>query len=64
MIPSAPALSAVLALLVKVTLVIAAAGLVTAALGRRASAATRHLVWLVAVVAVLALPLLGAVLPA
>jgi len=65
MIPSASLAAPVLALLAKATLVIGAAGLVTASPpGRRASAATRHLVWLLAVVALLALPLLGAVLPA
>jgi beta-lactamase regulating signal transducer with metallopeptidase domain len=65
MIPSAPLAAPALALLAKATLVIGVAGLATASpLGRRASAATRHLVWLLAIVALLALPLLGAVLPA
>ncbi|MFL5539347.1 MAG: M56 family metallopeptidase, partial [Longimicrobiaceae bacterium] len=65
MIPSAPLAAPALALLAKTTLVIGIAGLATASpLGRRASAATRHLVWLLAIVALLALPLLGAVLPA
>ncbi|HKP74575.1 MAG TPA: M56 family metallopeptidase, partial [Longimicrobiaceae bacterium] len=64
MIPSAPLAATAITLLLKATLVVAVAGLVAAALRRRASAATRHLVWLIAIVALLALPLLAAVLPA
>src|SRR5215207_1881798 len=65
MIPSAPLAAPALALLPKATLVVCIAGLAAASpLGRRASAATRHLVWLLAIVALLALPLFAAVLPA
>ncbi|MDF1505081.1 M56 family metallopeptidase, partial [Roseisolibacter sp. H3M3-2] len=48
----------------KGTLLLAVAGAVTTWGMRRAAAATRHLVWSAAVVAVLALPLLGRVVPA
>ncbi|NOX56070.1 MAG: hypothetical protein GXP27_16840 [Planctomycetes bacterium] len=47
---------------IKVTVILICALLVTAAL-RRASAATRHCVWCVTMVAVLALPLLNVLLP-
>lgn len=48
---------------VKSALLLAAAGFATALLHRR-SAATRHLVWTLGVLAVLAVPLLAAVMPA
>ena len=47
----------------KGTLLLAVAGVATTWGMRRAAAATRHLVWSAAVVAVLALPLLGRVVP-
>jgi beta-lactamase regulating signal transducer with metallopeptidase domain len=47
----------------RATVLLLAAWLATSIL-RRASAATRHLVWATAIAAVLALPLLGAVVPA
>jgi HEAT repeat protein/beta-lactamase regulating signal transducer with metallopeptidase domain len=47
---------------VKVTVLLVAAAALAAGL-RRASAATRHLVWTAAIVAVLALPVLAAMLP-
>jgi HEAT repeat protein/beta-lactamase regulating signal transducer with metallopeptidase domain len=55
---------AVAGLLVKATLVVAVAGLATACLAHRgASAATRHLVWALAIGAVLSLPILSVLLP-
>lgn len=57
--PSAPF---VLAIVVKATLLLLAAG-VLALLLRRASAAVRHLIWAAALGGTLALPLLAAVLP-
>jgi beta-lactamase regulating signal transducer with metallopeptidase domain len=51
-------------LVVKVSLLLAAAGGVAALFGRRASAATRHLIWSVALVGTLLLPLLWLALPA
>jgi TonB family protein len=61
MFPSSPELSLVLA--VKATIVLAAAGLASLAL-RRASASTRHLVWVLAFAGLLALPMLTRTLPA
>ena len=49
-------------LAVKSVLILAAAGLAMFAM-RRASAATRHLVWVLAVVATLTLPLLSGLVP-
>ncbi len=55
---------AVVGLLVKATLVVAVAGLAAACLVHRgASAATRHLVWALAIGAVLSLPVLTVLLP-
>jgi HEAT repeat protein/beta-lactamase regulating signal transducer with metallopeptidase domain len=55
---------AVLGLLVKATLVVAVAGLAAACLLHRgASAATRHMVWALAIGAVLSLPVLSVILP-
>ena len=48
---------------VKATIILAAATVVTATLLRRASAAQRHLVWTIALLASLALPVLTASLP-
>jgi beta-lactamase regulating signal transducer with metallopeptidase domain len=50
-------------LVIKVTLVIAAAAIVQATLGRRASAATRHLAWAGTVALLLALPVLNLSVP-
>src|SRR5262249_31296528 len=47
---------------VKSAIILSAAGLLTASL-RRASAASRHLVWSVAIVSLLALPILSVALP-
>ncbi|HEX8213045.1 MAG TPA: M56 family metallopeptidase [Longimicrobium sp.] len=58
------AVLAVLGLLAKATLVVAVAGLAAACLVHRgASAATRHMVWALAIGAVLALPVLSVLLP-
>jgi len=55
---------AVLGLLAKATLVVAVAGLAAACLVHRgASAATRHMVWALAIGAVLSLPVLSVLLP-
>ncbi|HEY0037465.1 MAG TPA: hypothetical protein VGB66_12290, partial [Longimicrobium sp.] len=55
---------AVLGLLAKATLVVAVAGLAAACLLHRgASAATRHMVWALAIGAVLSLPVLSVLLP-
>ncbi len=56
-------LPALLDATLKGTLLLALAGVATTWGMRRAAAATRHLVWSAAVVAVLALPLLGRVVP-
>ena len=50
-------------MILKVSLLLTAAAIVQALLGRRRSAATRHLVWTLAVVGVLILPMLSAVMP-
>ena len=51
-------------LLVKVTLVLGAAAAIQLSLARHASAAARHLVWMLAIAAVLLLPLLAISIPA
>ncbi|HEU0054953.1 MAG TPA: M56 family metallopeptidase, partial [Longimicrobium sp.] len=64
---TAPSLAAVAALLLDASLrgaVVLAAALAATRLMRRATAASRHLVWTVALAAVLALPALSLVLPA
>jgi beta-lactamase regulating signal transducer with metallopeptidase domain len=53
-----------LVIVVKATALLAASALVDAALRRRGSAAARHLVWTVAVVGLLALPIASVSLPA
>jgi beta-lactamase regulating signal transducer with metallopeptidase domain len=53
----------VLPLLLKATLVLVAAGLVSWSMRRRASAAARHLVWALALSTLLALPFLSVLLP-
>lgn len=58
-----PQAAFVAALVVKATLVLAAAALFTFALSRRAPASARHLVWTLAVCALLALPLFAWALP-
>ncbi|MEP6689551.1 MAG: M56 family metallopeptidase [Gemmatimonadaceae bacterium] len=64
MIPaSASLLGALAGASLKGTVILGAAGVATA-LARRASAATRHLIWTSAIVAMIALPALSAVLPA
>jgi hypothetical protein len=66
MIPSVdllfPGAGWLVGVLVKVTVLLVAAAILAVGL-RRASAAVRHLVWSGAIVAVLALPILAAVLP-
>jgi len=58
-----PQAAFVAAVVVKATLVLSAAALAVFALSRRAPAAARHLVWTLAVCALLALPLLALALP-
>jgi uncharacterized protein (TIGR03435 family) len=53
----------VMAILLKVTLVLSAAAAIQMVLARRASAATRHLVWTLAIACVLLLPLFAISLP-
>ncbi|HKW03516.1 MAG TPA: M56 family metallopeptidase [Vicinamibacterales bacterium] len=48
---------------IKATTLLAAAGLVQVVVGRKASAAARHLIWTLTLAAVLALPLMLALLP-
>lgn len=63
-LPLSPIAAFALALIAKATLVLAAAFAINFVLSRtRAPAATRHLVWTIAVCAVLALPLLSLALP-
>ena len=57
-------MTAVLLLLLKATLLLALVAAVQQAIGTRVSAATRHLVWTIAVIALLVLPLASATLPA
>jgi beta-lactamase regulating signal transducer with metallopeptidase domain len=52
-----------LVILIKATLLLAAAALVDVLLRRRGSAATRHLVWTIAIVGLLALPIASISLP-
>ena len=58
-----PAISAGLSIIVKASIVLAVATVVQRVLCRRTSAATRHLVWTLAIGAVLALPLLSLTVP-
>lgn len=58
-----PTVSAALWIAVKATALLAAAAIVLAATGRRTSAATRHLIWTLAIVAVLLLPVLALAVP-
>ena len=58
-----PATSAALSIAVKASVLLGAAALVQAVLYRRLSAATRHLVWTLAVVGLLLLPILSIALP-
>src|SRR5687768_6033927 len=57
-------MSTELEIIVKASAVLGLAALVHVALGRRASAATRHLVWTIAICAVIVLPILSFALPA
>ena len=57
------AMSAALWIVIKVTLVLGTAAIVQALLRRRISAATRHLVWTLAIIGVLVLPVLSLGLP-
>jgi len=59
-----PAMSAVLSIVLKASLLFAAVGLLQALLRRRASAASRHFVLTLGVVGALALPMLAATVPA
>ena len=54
----------VITLVVKASLLIAAAGVANALMRGRTSAASRHLVWMLALVGVLSLPAFSAVVPA
>jgi beta-lactamase regulating signal transducer with metallopeptidase domain len=56
-------LQTVVYLIIKVSVLLAMGEMVNAVLRRRTSAATRHLVWTLTVVALLLLPILSAVLP-
>ena len=51
-------------IIVKASAVLGFAALIQGALGRRTSAATRHLVWTLAIFAVIVLPILSFALPA
>src|SRR5262245_6190097 len=52
-----------ISMLVKASLVLGVAAMVQALVGRRLSAATRHLIWSLAISGLLLLPMLSAVLP-
>ncbi len=58
-----PATSAALWILVKASALLGLAAIIQAACSRRSSAATRHLIWTLAIFSILLLPLLSAVLP-
>jgi beta-lactamase regulating signal transducer with metallopeptidase domain len=58
-----PAMSTAVSIVVKATLLVGVAVLMKMVLHRRASAATRHLIWTLAVAGVLALPILTVALP-
>ena len=58
-----PATSAALSIAVKASVLLGAAALVQAVLYRRLSAAMRHLVWTLAVVGLILLPILSMALP-
>ena len=62
-IPLDPAFSAALWIIIKATVVLALAAIVQAVMHRRTSAAMRHLVWTLAIVGVLLLPILSLALP-
>jgi hypothetical protein len=53
-----------LVIVIKATVLLAAAGVVDALLQRRGSAAARHLVWTIAIAGLLALPIASLSLPA
>ena len=61
---SIPSISAALWIVVKASVLLGVAAIVQALLHRRTSAATRHLVWTLAIVGVLLLPVLSLALPA